>query len=314
MVSISERARVSTTKWHSQPPDVQRILGINRVVADLTRAELFYQDGLGFRTVARRNADPELLSALGLRDCSAEERVMRLGRQDITLVQFAKPGQPYPRNSRSNDLWFQHAAIVVKDMEAAYIQLCLCGGWTPISEGGPQLLPPSNGAVRAFKFRDPDGHPLELLWFPPGQGRPMWHEDASNSLFLGIDHSALSVASTARSLHFYRALGFHLSGQSVNRGPAQARLDALRDAKVRVTGLRPVSGCGPGLELLAYHPAGRAAELTSARDGLTDWVTLGMGLSRGKYFRALRDPDGHRLILLDQGGSPIGLSEREPTT
>jgi catechol 2,3-dioxygenase-like lactoylglutathione lyase family enzyme len=293
---------------------VQHILRINRVVSDLTRAESFHRDGLGFRTVAHGCADPELLAALGLQESRAEELVMRLGRQDITLIRFATRGRPYTQNSRSNDLWFQHVAIVVKDMDAAYSQLCLRDEWSAISEDGPQLLPPSNGAVRAFKFRDPDGHPLELLWFPPGQGRAVWHEAVSNSPFVGIDHSALAVASTERSLRFYRALGFHVSEQSLNRGPAQGRLDGLRNVMVQVTGLRPASDCGPGLELLAYYPAGRTAEVTSARDGITDWVTIGAGLSRGKCFRALRDPDGHRLVLVDQGLGVIGLPDRGPTT
>ena len=101
---------------------------------------------------------------------------MRLGAQDIALVQFARQGRPYPRDSRSDDLWFQHLAIVVNDMDLAYAHLSSHAGWRPISEGGPQLLPPSNGAVRAFKFRDPDGHPLELIWFPPAQGRAVWHQ------------------------------------------------------------------------------------------------------------------------------------------
>jgi catechol 2,3-dioxygenase-like lactoylglutathione lyase family enzyme len=199
-------------------------------------------------------------------------------------------------------------------MQAAYAQLCVTPEWHPITEGGPQLLPPSSGAERAFKFRDPDGHPLELLWFPPGRGRPVWHDAASNTPFLGIDHSAVAIASTGRSLHFYRALGFHVSARSVNQGPAQERLDGLPNVKVRVTGLRPVSGCGPGLELLAYSPAGRTPQATSARDGITDWLTLGMGLARGNSFRAVRDPDGHRLVLVDQGGGAIGMPVRGPMT
>jgi hypothetical protein len=39
---------------------------------------------------------------------------------------------------------------------------------------------PRNGSVQAFKFRDRDGHPLELLYFPPGQGRPIWHQQAKD--------------------------------------------------------------------------------------------------------------------------------------
>src|ERR1700691_5473281 len=179
---------------------------MSRVVSDLARAESLYRDGLGFRTVTRGQIDTEMLTAFELGDARAEEVVLRLGDEEISLVSFASPSRPYPQDSRSDDLWFQHMAIVVNDMDAAYEHLSACRGWDPISEGGPQLLPPSNGAVRAFKFRDPDGHPLELLWFPPSQGRATWHKDASATPFLGIDHSALSVASTAPSLEFYRAL------------------------------------------------------------------------------------------------------------
>ena len=206
----------------------QRVLRVSRVVSDLGRAEAFYRDGLGFRSVERGRSDK---AALGLADAAAEEVVMRLGTQDIALVRFAASGRPYPANSRSDDLWFQHLAIVVDDIDAAYARLCAHAGWGPISEAGPQLLPPSNGAVRAFKFRDPDGHPLELIWFPPGQGRAVWHENDAAEPFLGIDHSALSVASTRRSLRFYRALGLRVSDRSLNRRPAQARLDGLPDAR-----------------------------------------------------------------------------------
>jgi catechol 2,3-dioxygenase-like lactoylglutathione lyase family enzyme len=204
----------------------ERILRVSRVVSDLDRAEAFYRDGLGFRVIARGRSDQGALAALGIGD-GAEEVVMRLGAQDIALVRFARQGRPYPRDSRSDDLWFQHLAIVVNDMDVAYAHLSSHAGWRPISEGGPQLLPPSNGAVRAFKFRDPDGHPLELIWFPRAQGRTVWHQKVSAALFLGIDHSALSVSSTSRSLAFYRALGLRVSERSVNRGPAQERLDGV---------------------------------------------------------------------------------------
>ena len=121
---------------------------------------------------------------------------------------------------------------------------------SPISTEGPETLPASSGGVRAFKFRDPDGHPLELLWLPPGRGRPEWHERAraapSDEPFLGIDHSALAVSSTRRSLAFYRSLGLHIADRSVNGGPAQSRLDGVAAARVRVTGLRPASNRRPG--------------------------------------------------------------------
>jgi catechol 2,3-dioxygenase-like lactoylglutathione lyase family enzyme len=283
------------------------ILRISRVVSDLDRAEAFYRDGLGFCVIARGRSNQATLAALGVGDIGAVEVVMRLGAQDIALVQFAKQGRPYPRDSRSDDLWFQHLALVVNDMDRAYAHLSAYAGWCPISEGGPQLLSPSNGAVRAFKFRDPDGHPLELIWFPPAQGRAVWHQKVSAALFLGIDHSALSVASTPRSLAFYRGLGLQVSERSVNQGPAQERLDGVPGARVRVTSLRPVSAASPGLELLGYRPSGRAAGTVFPNDLMTDWITLAVRPSLGVSPCAIQDPDGHRLILVDQGAGAIGL-------
>jgi catechol 2,3-dioxygenase-like lactoylglutathione lyase family enzyme len=280
---------------------------ISRVVSDLDRAEVFYRDGLGFRVIARGPCDQRTAAALGVGDIGGVEVVMRLGAQDIALVQFAKQGRPYPRDSRSDDLWFQHLAVVVNDMDLAYAHLSSHGGWCPISEGGPQLLPPANGAVRAFKFRDPDGHPLELIWFPPAQGRAVWHQQVSAALFLGIDHSALSVASTPRSLAFYRALGLRVTERSLNHGSAQERLDGLPGARVRVTSLRPVSVASPGLELLGYRPSGRAAGIVFPNDLVTDWVTLAVHASPGDTSFAIQDPDGHRFVLTNQGAGAIGL-------
>ncbi len=234
---------------------------------------------------------------------------MQLGAQTIALVRFAVPGQPYPLSSRSDDLWFQHLAIVVSDMDAAYAHLLRqSADWQPISQGGPQLLPPSNGSVRAFKFRDPDGHPLELIWFPPDQGRAVWHQAAAGSPFLGIDHSALSVSSTARSLTFYRSLGFQVSDRSWNHSPAQSRLDGLAGAQAQVTGLRPRGDTGPGLELLGYRPPGRQNRAGAANDVATDWVTVIVDGRSGGMPRVARDPDGHRLVLeqLTQAGTGLG--------
>jgi catechol 2,3-dioxygenase-like lactoylglutathione lyase family enzyme len=275
---------------------VSQVLRISRVVADLDRAEAFYRDALGFRTADR---GPVAFAAAG------SQAVMRLGQEEIALVQFDAPGRPYPPASRSDDLWFQHLAIVVRDMDAAYGHLAARSGWRPITEGEPQTLPPENGGVRAFKFRDPDGHPLELIWFPPGQGRACWRESSAPGPFLGIDHSALSVSSTARSLAFYRRLGLRIVSRSRNRGPAQSLLDGLPGARVSVAGLRPPSADGLGadglgLELLAYRPPGRAVGSSAIADVATDWVTLAVDRLPGGLPRMLRDPDRHLLMLIDQ--------------
>jgi len=250
-----------------------RILRFSRVVSDLARAEAFYRDVLGFRTTRS----------------TADTATLRLGAQDIALVQCAVPGRPYPPDSQSNDLWFQHLAIVVNDMPAAYAHLSAHTGWTPITQGGPQTLPPSNSAVQAFKFRDPDGHPLELIRFPR-------QPPASAALFQRIDHSALSIADTKRSLAFYGGLGFHVTQHSLNHGPAQARLDALPNARVAVTTLRPDEEESAGFELLAYQPPGNPIADSQPHDIQSDCITLAAGSDQG----VLRDPDGHLLLLADQ--------------
>ncbi len=294
--------------WPRRPRvRAQRILRISRVVADLDRAEAFYRDALGFRPVMRGPTNPAVLAVLGMPGVEAEESVMQLGEQTIALVRFATPGRGYPPDSRSDDLWFQHLAIVVSDMDEAYARLTRYPGWESISEGGPQTLPAANGGVRAFKFRDPDRHPLELIWFPPHQGRAAWHHGTTGSLpFLGIDHSALVIASVARCLRFYRALGFKVGDRSLNRGAAQSLLDGLSDARVRVTGLRPSAAAGPGLELLAYQPLGRANHMSATNDIATDWVTIAVDHLADGLPRLVRDPDGHRLVLVDQGVGSIG--------
>jgi catechol 2,3-dioxygenase-like lactoylglutathione lyase family enzyme len=296
----------------------------SRVVADLARAEAFYAAALGFQCAARGPADAAALHALGADDTDAVEVVMQLGSGEIALVHFARPGRAYPPGSRSDDLWFQHLAIVVDDLDAAYRHLCAIDGWEPISRGGPQTLPASDGGVRAFKFRDPDRHPLELLWFPPGAKRQLRHaptparDAAHGGPFRGIAHSALAVAATRRSEVFYRGLGLCVSGRSRNRGAAQSRLDGLEKARLVVTALRPDAHAGeapgPGLELLAYRPAGRRAQSADLRDELIDWVTFAESPAASRQPRGLADPDGHRLLLDAQCRASTGSPAAAPIT
>ncbi len=302
------------------------IVGIDRIlvtVSDLDRAEGFYRDALGFETVGRGEmAGDGFAHLVGLRDGRAKTLTMRLGQEEVTFVRYNTAGKPYPADSRSPDRWFQHFAIVVSDMDKAYAKLQRVG-FTPISNAGPVTLPPANGFVKAFKFRDPDGHPLELLYFPPGQGRPVWagHGDR---LFLGIDHSAIGVSNTERSEAFYeKLLGMSVAYEGLNHGPTQESLDGTFGAVVQITGLRPPAETGPGVEFLEYRtpatgrPApvdtesndlahvelafiaddldGLVAKLREARTPFVspDVVDLGGGM----HAALIRDPDGHAILL-----------------
>jgi len=164
----------------------------------------------------------------------------------------------------------------------------------PISRR-PQLLPawnPNAGGIRAVYFRDPDGHPLELIQFPPGKGQPRWQE--KDRLFLGIDHSAIAVSDTDQSVAFYRdRLGLRIAGTSDNWGIEQEGLSAVPGAHVRITTLR--AGSGPGVELLHYlmPTDGRPMPADTTADDL--WAEeIVMRTARAAHFGEWRrDPDGH---------------------
>jgi catechol 2,3-dioxygenase-like lactoylglutathione lyase family enzyme len=270
-------------------------------VSDIGRTERFYHGTLGFQTIARKHVrDPSLAALFGLPPEAMDVLTMRLGEQQVEFTQFERPGRGYPTGSQSPDRWFQHIAIIVSDMDAAAARVRASGAYM-ISTGGPQTLPARNGHVRAFKFRDPDGHPLELLWFPPGQGRAIWH--GHGGLFLGIDHSAISVASTAASLDFYeRELGLRATYAVTNDGLTQDHLDGVSGAVVRITGLFPAAPGAPGIEFLDYRsPAtGRAAPVAPANDIVHAHSTLVVD----DLSRILEIPGLHRLSLVSIESAP----------
>src|SRR5215510_1516586 len=111
---------------------------------------------------------------------------MRLGDELIEISEYLAPrGRPIPADSRSHDQWFQHIAIVVSDMDKAYQQLR--ANKVQHTSTGPQRIPDWNKAaagIKAFYFKDPDGHNLELIYFPPGKGDPRWQQ-TNGRLFFG---------------------------------------------------------------------------------------------------------------------------------
>lgn len=273
---------------------------IGMTVADADRSTTFFCDVLGFTRVDEREAGGSDFDRLwGIAGARARVVRLRLGTEQLELTEFVTPrGLPYPEGSRSNDLWFQHLAIVVSDMDTAYARVR--PHVTAISTE-PQTLPVSNpaaGGIAAFYFHDPDGHPLELIHFPPGKGDPRWHM-GDGAVFLGIDHTAIAVRSTAASLAFYRdRLGFRIAGESRNVGVEQAHLTGVVGADVRITGLRAAGGA-PGVELLEYVAPRDARGLTvpARANDVVHWhVTLAVDDVTAPFL--VRDPDGHVLQLV----------------
>ncbi len=239
---------------HHSSVQAQRIRAIALTVSDADRSQAFYTQALGFQPISDVTVAGEAYSELqGVPDAKIRVVTLQLGDECIELMQYLNTqGKPIPEDSQSNDLWFQHLAIVVSDLDCAYAHLKSF----PIKSisTAPQTIPPENlpaAGIRAFKFKDPDRHDLEIIWFPPDKGAAKWHQNPDR-LFLGIDHSAIAIADTEQSLRFYRdLLGLSIEGGSLNQGETQADLDGLPAAKVRITALRPAQG-GSGIELLDY--------------------------------------------------------------
>jgi catechol 2,3-dioxygenase-like lactoylglutathione lyase family enzyme len=258
-------------------PAVEAVSHVAIPVAQLDRAVSFYE-AIGFVREDDR--------AAGVGNAS-----LRLGREHVVLRQAS--GRPVPTQSRGNDLWFQHLAIVVSDIDRAY-DIALRAGAAPIS-AGPQLLPawnPDAGGIRAVYLRDPDRHPLELIQYPPGKGDRRWQE--RDRLFLGIDHTAIAASDTERSLAFYRdRLELRIVGQSENWGVEQERLSGVPGAHVRIPTLRTASG--PGIELLHYLAPrdGHPTPPDTSPDDLWAEVIVLRGAGLPPQGKMLRDPDGH---------------------
>jgi catechol 2,3-dioxygenase-like lactoylglutathione lyase family enzyme len=194
---------------------------------------------------------------------------------------------------------------------------------------GPQRLPDWNksaGGIEAFYFKDPDGHTLEILQFPPDKGPERWHKP-TRQLFLGIDHTAIVVRDTDTSLRLYRdLLGFKVAGESVNYGIEQEHLNNVMGAKLRITRMTPPSG--PSIEFLEYLTPrdGKPAPDDTKGNDLWHWQTRirvenveataqalhdagctfvspdsvrlpsdALGFTKGV---TVRDPDGHELQLV----------------
>src|SRR5882724_1247351 len=259
-----------------QAPMVEAVEAVGMTVADVERSVGFYSNVLSFEKVSDveviGSAYEQLQGVFGLRMRVVR---MRLGEECIELTEFLAPrGRPMPVDSRSHDRWFQHIALIVRDMDRAY--RWLRQHKVEHASSGPQRLPdwnPNAGGIQAFYFKDPDGHHLEILQFPLGKGDPRW-QDKTDRLFLGIDHTAIVVGDTKASLKFYRdTLGLKVVGESENYGIEQEHLNNVFGTRLRITTLRAAKG--PGIEFLEYLTPrdGRPMPTAARANDLMHWQT-----------------------------------------
>jgi catechol 2,3-dioxygenase-like lactoylglutathione lyase family enzyme len=294
---------------NTDAPQLRRLLRFSLTTGNIGRLAVFYQQAFDCRTLGAQHMSGADFQALMGVTGGAQRMTLQLGYELLELLQFDRPGQPYAQPSASSDLWFQHFAIVVTDMDRAFARLSRVKGWTAISSAGPERLPAESGGVSAFKFRDPDGHPLELLAFAPGKVPSAWQPTRAGALYLGIDHSAISVADSARSIGFYEALGLRPDGQSLNQGAEQARLDGLPAPQLEVSALALSEGVAH-LELLCYRGIARGEPVALRNNDIAatrlifETAQPLPGIAGASAHRGLVDPDGHHLQLVSPEVAP----------
>jgi catechol 2,3-dioxygenase-like lactoylglutathione lyase family enzyme len=328
---------------------LQRISSISHNCSSASDSSQWYTTTLGFEELERTSFGGSWLAELlQLPKATIERRRLCLGQEILELWQFEPSSAAEASQGNGgqalcpagNDGAFQHICIVTRDLHQAYAH---GADRAKQISSAPQRLPdwnPGAGGIWAVKFQDPDGHPLELLQFPSGKGDQRWQqspritaipgetkEETSRDLFLGLDHTAISVANTERSLRFYRdSLGMTLAAQGHNHGPEQDRMDGLVGTDVLISSLHP-AGAGMGIELLNYRKpeGGRRPRANPQASDAVEWrisavvddlvglhkrlqdsplneqvgplVELPPGFGPGHLAFQVRDPDGHALLL-----------------
>jgi catechol 2,3-dioxygenase-like lactoylglutathione lyase family enzyme len=308
--SLLVAAAVLTIAARATPPLQVRAVGpVGFTVADMNRSIAFYRDTLGFTPVSDVEVGGRAYELLtGVFGARARVVRMRLGGEDIELTEFLAPkGRRMPDDVRANDRVFQHIAIVVRDMDAAYRHLRSRA--VEHASTSPQRLPdwnPGAAGIQAFYFRDPDRHFLEVIAFPPGKGQARWQQ-ASDRIFIGIDHTAIVVGDTEASLRLYRdTFGLRVVGQGENHDVEQEHLNNVFGARLRITTLRAREG--PGIELLEYLAPrdGRPPPPDLRANDIAHWQTTLMAAGLDALLPLART---HQLALVSpaviDGASPL---------
>ena len=257
-----------------------RIAGFRLVTQHPDRLLRFYA-ALGFAVGVEAAIPSSEMEMLGIGGCG-RRWTMTLAATKIDLDCFDVAGLAYPQEADAASRCFQHLALVTDDVDRAWASAGATGA-AAISLDGPVTLPDSAGGVTAVKFRDPEGHPLELIHFPDMAARG-WRGQG----LLGIDHSAIAVSDLAASCDFYETAGLAKGKRTLNHGATQATLDGLDAPWADVVPMQP-DGATPHVELLHYR---RPEE-----DRRVPWAVNDVAATRivwdGPASALFRDPDGH---------------------
>jgi catechol 2,3-dioxygenase-like lactoylglutathione lyase family enzyme len=309
---------------------VTKVDAVGITVKEMERSLKFYKEVLGFKKISDTEYKGESYEKLqGIFGLNMRIARLQLGDEFIELTDYLTTGgRNIPEDAKSNDLFFQHIAIVVSDMDKAYQQVKKYN--VEHVSTSPQTLPksiPAAEGIKAFYFHDPDNHNLELIFFPKGKGQDKWQQSTEN-IFLGIDHTAIGVSSTETSHTFYMGLlGIGRKGDSWNKGTEQEHLNNVEGASLHITGYRAAEG--PGIEFLQYiiPGPGKPYPADSRTDDIWHWQTTLLTDDAEELYNKLknanslfiskeivhqqingtaaksfivRDPDGHAMLIIEK--------------
>ena len=308
---------------------ITKVDAIGITVKEMNRSLQFYTEILGFKKISDTEQEGEQYEKLkGIFGLHIRVARLQLGEEFVELTDYLTAGgRSIPEDQKSNDLAFQHIAIVVSDMDRAFQQVKKFN--IEFVSTAPQTLPksiPGAEGIKAFYFHDPDNHNLELIYFPKGKGQPKWQKN-NGKIFLGIDHTAIGVSNTITSHQFYAdLLGIEKKGDSWNKGIEQEHLNNVQGASLHITGYR--SANGPGIEFLQYlvpGPGKKYPEDTRADDCWFWQTTLITDDAENLYNKLktagylfvsnelvhsihngmnsksfiVKDPDGHAMLIVE---------------
>ena len=103
----------------SLTPLVKAVEAVGMTVDDMDRSLAFYTKVLSFEKVPDVEvAGPDYEQLQGVFGLRMRVVRLRLGAESLELTEHLAPkGRPIPVDSRSNDRWFQHVAIIASDMD-----------------------------------------------------------------------------------------------------------------------------------------------------------------------------------------------------
>ena len=292
--------------------------GLVITVRDVGRSVDFYSRVLLFEKVSDvQTSGADVARLFGVSGPRVRVVTMRLGAERLELVEDrGRVSRQTPAEAPRDERAVARIALAVNDIEQASLWLQRQHVQRTTEAPAPDVRQNTTG-VRALSFEDPDGHALEIVEYPAGQGDARWQRP-TDRVFLGIDHAALVVGDTDESLRFYRdTLGLRVTAR--RESDALEPSSAGTAGRSRITTLR--GGGGPAIELFE-SPAPRDARLASHRGSQQTLVVTtdaklpvaGAGWSSAENERGTivsiadatlgfrrgvtaLDPDGHRVQL-----------------